>query len=106
MSNIDNDLLFVSAENADVTLWMIYYKQQIEKNQKKMIRLEARNVERSKSTTFTSFTHSLAFVWKLFIMKIINATSDQYEEKDYKKWKKYCKQMKSQFTQNNVNHMT
>ena len=87
MSSIDNDLLLVFAEDVDVVLWMIYYKQQIEEDQKRMIRLEARNVERSKSTVFTSFTHSFALVWKLFTMKIIDATSDQYEEEDYKKWK-------------------
>ena len=45
------------------------------------------------------------FVWKFFVMKIIETTSNQYEKKNYKKWKKYCKQMKNQFTQNNVNHM-
>ena len=105
MSSTDNDLLLVFAEDVDVILWMIYYKQQIEENQKRMIRFEARNVERSKFTISTSSTHSSALVWKLFTMKIIDATFDQYEEENYKKWKKYCKQMKSQFTQNNVNHM-
>ena len=106
MSNINNDLLFEFVENVDVTFWMTYYKQQIEKNHKKMIKFEVRNVERSKFTISISSIHSFAFVWKFFIMKIINATSDQYEEEDYKKWKRYCKQMKNQFTQNNVNHMT
>ena len=38
-------------------------------------------------------------------MKTIGATPDQYEGGDYKKWKRYCKQMESQFTQNNVDHM-
>ena len=37
MSNINNDLLFEFAENVNVILWMIYYKQQIVKNQKRMI---------------------------------------------------------------------
>ena len=46
MSNINNALFFKSAENVNVTLWMIYYKQQIVKNQKKMINLEVQIVER------------------------------------------------------------
>ena len=106
MSNSDNDLLSESVENADVSLWLIYYKQQIEESHKKEIRLQARNVERVESATSTSSASASVFVWKFFVMKIIDATPDQYEKKDYKKWKKYCKQMKSQFTQNNVNHMT
>ena len=46
MSNIDNDLLFESVIDVDVILWMIYYKQQIVKNQKRMINLEIQIVER------------------------------------------------------------
>ena len=86
---------------------MIYYKQQIVKNQKRMINLETQIVERQiiERRKFVTSTSSV-LIWKSFVMKIINATFDQYEEKDYKKWKNYCKQMKSQFTQNNVNHMT
>ena len=108
MSSTNNDLLFESVEDADVTLWMIYYKQQIVKNQKKMINLEAQIAERQSAERqkLVISTSSFAFVWKFFTMKIIDATSDQYEEKNYKKWKRYCKQMKNQFTQNNVNHMT
>ena len=108
MSNTNNDLLFESVEDADVTLWMIYYKQQIVESQKRMINLEAQIVERqfAERQKLVTSTSSSAFVWKFFTMKIINATSDQYEEEDYKKWKRYCKQMKNQFTQNNVNHMT
>ena len=102
MSNIDNDLFFEFVENVDVIFWITYYKQQIEKNYKKIIKFEIRNVERLK---FTIFIFSFVFVWKFFTMKIINVTFDQYQEKNYKKWKKYCKQMKNQFTQNNVNHM-
>ena len=106
MSNFDNDLLSEPVENADVFLWLIYYKQQIEEDHKKKIRFQARNVERFEFATSTSSVSASVLVWKLFVMKTINATSDQYEEENYKKWKRYCKQMESQFTQNNVNHMT
>ena len=107
MSNINNDLLFEFAENVDVILWMIYYKQQIVKNQKKMINLEIQIVERQfvERQKFVISISSFVFIWRLFVMKIINATFDQYENENYKKWKKFCKQMKNQFTQNNVNHM-
>ena len=107
MSNINKNLLLEFAEDVDVILWMIYYKQQIVKSQKRMINFEAQIVERQiiERREFVISTSSV-FIWKSFVMNIINATSDQYEEKDYKKWKRYCKQMKSQFTQNNVNHMT
>ena len=86
---------------------MIYYKQQIVKNQKKMINLEIQIVERQfvERREFVISTSFFVFIWKFFVMKIINATSDQYEDENYKKWKRYCKQMKSQFTQNNVNYM-
>ena len=106
MSSTNNDLLLESAEDADVTLWVIYYKQQIVESQKRMINLEAQIAERQiiERRELVTSTFSV-FIWKSFVMKIIDATSDQYEEKDYKKWKRYCKQMKSQFTQNNVNHM-
>ena len=46
MTNINNDLLFEFAENVDVTLWMIYYKQQIVKNQKRVINFEVQIVKR------------------------------------------------------------
>ena len=97
-------------ENADVFLWLIYYKQQIEKDHKKKIKLKTRIIERSKSAIIISFVSTssifaLDSVWKSFVMKIIETTSNQYKKKNYKKWKKYCKQMKNQFTQNNVNHM-
>ena len=86
---------------------MIYYKQQIVKNQKKMINLEIQIVERQfvERREFVISTSFFVLIWKFFVMKIINATFDQYENENYKKWKKYCKQMKNQFTQNNVNHM-
>ena len=98
-------MLFELIENINAIFWIIHYKQQIEKNQKKMIKFEIRNVERLKFTISISFIHFFVFVWKFFIMKIINITFDQYKEKNYKKWKKYCKQMKNQFTQNNVNYI-
>ena len=111
MSNSDNDLLFEPVENADLSLWLAYYKQQIEEDHKRKIRLKARTVERSKSaittsSVSTSSTSASDPVWKPFVMKTIETTPNQYEEENYKKWKRYCKQMKSQFTQNNVNHMT
>ena len=110
MSGFDNGLLSEFVENADVSLWLVYYKQQIEEGHKREIRLQARNTERSKSVVsisfvFISFTFASGSVWKSFVMKTIGATSNQYEKENYKKWKRYCKQMESQFTQNNVNHM-
>ena len=103
-------MLSEPAENADLSLWLIYYKQQIEKNHKRKTRLKARTAERSESAITTSFVFTSSTfapdpVWKPFVMKIIETTSNQYEKKNYKKWKRYCKQMKNQFTQNNVNHM-
>ena len=103
MSSFYNDLFFQFVENVDLFFWLIYYKQQIEKNYKKKIKFQVRIVKRSKFAIFISFVFD--FVWKLFVMKIIETTSNQYEKKNYKKWKKYCKQMKNQFTQNNVNHI-
>ena len=107
MSNINNDLLLEFAEDADVILWVIYYKQQIVENQKRVINLEAQIAERQSAERqkFVTSTSLSVLIWRLFVMKIVDATSDQYENENYKKWKKYCKQMKSQFTQNNVNHM-
>ena len=72
-----------------------------------MINLETQIAERQfaeRQKLVTSIFFSV-FIWRFFVMKIVDATSDQYENENYKKWKKYCKQMKNQFTQNNVNHM-
>ena len=107
MSNTNNDLLSEPAEGADVALWMTYYKQQIVENQKRVTNLEAQTAERQTTERRKPVTSTPPVpTWKPFVMKTIGATPDQYEEEDYKKWKRYCKQMKSQFTQNNVNHMT
>ena len=62
-----------------------------------MINFEIQIVKRQfvERREFVISTFSFIFIWKLFVMKSINATFDQYENENYKRWKKHCKQMKN-----------
>ena len=96
MSNINNDLFFEYVINVNVILWMIYYKQQIVKNQKKIINFEIKIVERQiverqiverqivERRKFVISTFSFVFVEKFFIMKIINVTFNNRKKKTIK----------------------